>query len=64
MPRLTILFLLCLTLTGCGWLVCRTYEEPWTCKSRGWLGIVGIERGQTMCEEDPCISPGGQEHGK
>ena len=60
----TIVLLLCLTLSGCGWLVCRTYEEPWTCKSRGWKGIVGIEHGATMCEEDLCISPGGQEDGK
>ena len=58
----TIVLLLCLTLTGCGYLVCRTYEEPWTCKSRGWLGIVGIERGQAMCEVDGACVPKEEVH--
>ena len=56
MKRL-ILALLCLTLSGCGWMVCRTTTDPWTCKSRGWKGIVGLERGKTMCEEQPCVPP-------
>ena len=57
MTRLTIVLLACLTLSGCGWLVCRTYEEPWTCKSRGWPGIVGLERGAAMCEvEGACVA--------